>query len=133
MSRTVLIIRMSLCNATPRPCCAPAWNGMKGSEKRRTAANFSCLHSVAWISSRAELAQKLGEPASGGARIGSCDQHDLRVGDRRKPILGLEHTMLRQDRDLGQDAHTDADRDRGLDPEEARARIGHVPGASGGF
>ncbi len=41
--------------------------------------------------------------------------------------------MLGQDRDLGQNAHPDADGDRGLDADETGARIGHVPRASGGF
>ena len=77
------------------------------------------LRDLAWISSRAEIAKHLRQAERRRARIGRGDQRDFRIGDSRKSILGLEHAVLGQDRDLGQNADADADGDRGLDADQA--------------
>ena len=41
--------------------------------------------------------------------------------------------MIGLDRDLGQDAHPQAGRDRGLDAREIGGGIGDMPGAAGAF
>ena len=52
-----------------------------------------------------EIGEKIGETSGRRARLGAHNQRQFGVADGRKPVLLLQHPMIRQDRSIGQNAH----------------------------
>jgi hypothetical protein len=74
----------------------------------------------------AEVGESLRKTAGGWTRLGPCDEGDFGIGDRREAILGAQHAMIGENRDLGQDADAEAGRDRCLDAEDTSASFPRI-------